>query len=291
MAEELENEEVIEESIINDGDEITEEITPEEEEVEEYEPNYTYSVKGEDKEFDERVRGLITNKENEEYFRNLYTSSEGLPSIKENLERVSLERKDYEEGFNSLYSGYEKLRDYRDNGNLRELYSTLGITDEQAMKYAIDLAKEQQLPEQERQQIVQTRQDNKRIADLETRIKTFESSSQESERHAELQNLGAELAKPEYQAAVEVLAAQGLNPQELVISHGMLMTKKNNGVEPSIEEAVKSTMAQFNFVSNINQAPQNFEQKKVLRGTSGGGGSVVSKPIRSFDDLRALQKA
>ena len=86
-------EEVIEEPTVPEVQETVEpeptpEVTPEvdpnvTEFVDEYKPNFEYTVMDEKKEFDEFLRGAITSKEQEEAVRKLYAKACGLDSIQE----------------------------------------------------------------------------------------------------------------------------------------------------------------------------------------------------------------
>ena len=96
----LENEGTSDE-ITNDEPSVADEPSPTPGAIEsepspgEYEPNYSYSVKGEDFSFDERLHPIIKDKGTEEFLRDTFTRAQGLDSVKSRLET-------YEKDFGSL---------------------------------------------------------------------------------------------------------------------------------------------------------------------------------------------
>ena len=77
---------------------VNTEETPVESNV--YEPNFSYEVKGESKEFPEFLRAAITSKENEDELRDMFTKLDGFDGIKESRAKI-------EEEFNTYKTGTE----------------------------------------------------------------------------------------------------------------------------------------------------------------------------------------
>ena len=75
---EIPESELPEEEIQEPQEEVEEKSDPMEEETPEYQPNYKYKVGDEEREFDERARGYVTDKESEDYFRDLFSKAHGL---------------------------------------------------------------------------------------------------------------------------------------------------------------------------------------------------------------------
>jgi len=64
-------------------------------ETPDYEPNFQYTVRGEEHSFDERLHSVITDKDTEDFLRDTFTKAHGLDAVKERLDG-------YEKDFGSL---------------------------------------------------------------------------------------------------------------------------------------------------------------------------------------------
>lgn len=91
--------------------EQTESETQETESTEsDFEPDFKYTVLDQEKEFDDRIKAAITDKESEEYFRDLVTKAEGLDTYKEKLESKTNEIEQVKQEYTQTQSQYEQLK-------------------------------------------------------------------------------------------------------------------------------------------------------------------------------------
>lgn len=292
---ETENTEVIENEIL-DSEDVVEEISDVtgEEIVEEYTPNLTYKVKDEERQFDERIASAIKSKEDEEYFRDLYTKADGLDTYKEKVTGMESQLGEYRDGFNNLYSGYEKIRTLRDNGDLRGLMGTLGVTDEQLLSYAIELAKEENLPDEQREAVRQQREASSRLGQLEKQVQEYETMLSQTRLEDEYRKLDMTLARPDVAEKANILKQKGVDLKDMVLEHGTYLTKINNGVEPTIEEAVNSTLTKYawafeNPAQSQEQGLPVVKREPTLPKVKSAGASPAPSGPSSIEDLYKLR--
>ena len=67
-----------------------------------YQPNFEYRVGSKVKEFDERLRSIIKDKETEEYVRDLVTSSEGIQAVKAHRDQALDQLNQYMDNYNNV---------------------------------------------------------------------------------------------------------------------------------------------------------------------------------------------
>lgn len=287
----IENTEVIENEELSDeiGNEV--EISDATGEVlsEEYTPNLTYKVKDEERQFDDRLSGVINNKESEDYFRDLYTRADGLPSYKEKVSSMEGELGEYRSGYNNLYNGYNKLRELRDSGDVRNLLGNLGVSDDQVLDYAISLAKEDTLPEEQKQLIQKEREYAARVESLEKQVHNYESVAQTTAMDNEYRQLDNELSRPDLAGQMDVLRQKGLDPKSMVLYHGTQMTSQNNGVEPTIAEAVMATLNAYAKMPAQPEQVRVVQREATLPKASRASGSPADSGIRSIADIEKIR--
>jgi len=95
---------------VNDGENSSSENEIIEEENQ-YNPNYKFKVRGEEFEFDEKIRPVISNREVEEHLRDLYTKSYGLDPLKETLDKRNKEYEEVHSKYSTLENEYSLIKD------------------------------------------------------------------------------------------------------------------------------------------------------------------------------------
>lgn len=266
----------IEESV--EVDDVVEAVADDALEEPEYVPSYEYSVKDKTLEFDSRLRDSIKSKEDEDYIRDLYTRADGLESYK-------TKAADFESQAQSLVGGYQTLQDYRDKGDMRGLQKALGLTDDAILDFASTLLDEDELPEDQKQMLTDNRKLSDELADLRSRISSFESTAANdrvSSEKAELVNM----IETGHTDLNQAMSAVGLDMMDEVIRQGTYefqTTKK----EPSLQSVVDRVAARF---AHMNKAtmPITTEKQVVLPSVRGGNVAPVSEGIQSLDELRKL---
>ena len=275
-------------------EEVQVEEQVEEPETPAYEPNYKYSFKSEEREFDERLRGVITSKENEEYIRDLVTKAEGLDSYKSKLSEKEqsfgdLERLYSEANTNAqkYETGFERLEQLK-NSDLSSFARAWGISDQQIFDLARGLLDENPQAKAQRDSqfnsIVQSWQQH------DQQVQQQAMAQQESARlhDMEMQIAFQDPKVSEFQQAYDMRKGKEGAFREMVNTYGS--SKWNQGVQLRPSDCVKAVMDEF----GVFIAPENPTQPKaVTQGTanplpnmgSGKTGSPVSKKL-SWMDLK-----
>jgi len=170
--EELVNEEIgtenteIEESYEDNSDKITEnndsELNNEENskiDKGEYQPDFSFNVRNEAMEFDERLKPFITSKEVEEHVRELYTKSYGIDYLKKGLDEKSsrievltTSQSKLKEEYDSMMYGFEKL-DKMSKKDFTSFQKSLKISDDVILNRAAEILEYQESDQMKRSEI------------------------------------------------------------------------------------------------------------------------------------------
>lgn len=282
------NEEIVEVAPAAESTEVQEEVVPEE-----YAPNYSYKYKDEDREFDERFRAGVTDKESEDYLRDLYTKADG-------LEGVKTKNSEWEEKYNTVYAhdqkqtvAFDTLRSLRSDGNFRQLFASIGVTEDQLIDHVAALIDEQNLPE-DQQQVLKTNRDmEQKMAKLQSSVDSMSNNNQQANIQRDVNELTSLSASESYQPIVKAMEGFGLNFNQEVYNTGRAHYE-STGKELSVDEV--ATHVREKYSKLINNAVANDgnvipEQKKVLPVVKGGGNTSTGTQIMSIDDIRKIHSS
>ena len=258
MEDEIIEEEIVEEASGIKIPEMDENLAPE------YEPNFNYNVKDEEREFDERLRGSVTSKESEDYLRDLYTRADGMESMKAKMEERNSYTSELEGTAASMTQGFKTLQGFRDAGDMRGLSKALGLKRDAILDYAEQLLDEDALPEEQKAAIVQNRDLLDKIAGLENKVSKFESDTANSTVDSEIKEMQSMIASEAYSPVANVMKEKGIDITTEIIREGTFEYHRS-GVEPSIESVIQKVANKYNFLVPITEE-ETIEplQKKVL---------------------------
>ena len=251
--------------------------TPVEESTEpvEYTPNYNYSVKDEEFEFDERLRTAVTSKEAEDTLRDLYTKSAGLDTYKGKYSEL-------EQQTNALVSGYNTLKELRDAGDIRGLAKALNMKEDTFIQFAGDILDERELPEEQRKLLEENRQMREQMSGFESQLNQFQQSEGTRKVDSDIAELETLIVSESYKPVAEAMKSVGISMQEKVMDTGIAMYHKT-GKEPSVEEVVAFVAKEFDYLT------KQATDKPVLPSVKSSGSTAIGKKITSIDDLRKLR--
>lgn len=260
-------------------------------ESEEYAPDYSYMYKDEKREFDERVRGAVGNKETEEYLRDLYTKADGLDSYKEKYTKRDSEYGELYDHSQALTSGYQKLQTMRESGDHRGLQNALGLSKDFVIEWGLALAEEDELPEAQKQQLQSQRDMEAKMTAYEQKISQFEASHAESRVQDDLNQLEMFVSSESIKPVAQAMKEKGHDLVETVVAIGQLEYQKT-GIEPSIESVVSRVADQYRYLVQQEPVQQQQQQQAVKQPTipsiNGNNQATVDKPVSSMDDLKKL---
>jgi hypothetical protein len=275
------------------------------EEPQAYEPNLSYMVKDEKREFDERIKNAVKDKDTEEYIRDLYTKADGLETYKEKLTKRDSEYDDLHGHAQALTTGYQQLQKLRDDQDYLGLEKALGLDEEFIVAWALNRMEEAELPAEEKQALARQRELESRVREQEGRISQFEQSEQARADTASTQRVQddiAELRSLANSADVKPIAAamseRGHDFVDAVVSLGNLEFQKT-GVEPSVQEVVSKVTEQFRYLSTQQlvtpqggqQQTQTTQQQSTLPSIDGINQATVDKPVTTMAELKALAES
>lgn len=175
MIDELVNEAVNEETVEGVETPATEGEAP----ASDYSPSYSYKVLDEERTFDPRLHGVIKSKEDEEYLRDLYTRADGLDNYKNKYSTVQTEFGSFKQTVTPVIEGFKKLKTYRDEKKYSDLFTDLGLEEDEVLNYALQVAQERALPEEQRRIIQHNRELERKQREYETKVQSYEQSQQE----------------------------------------------------------------------------------------------------------------
>lgn len=239
---------------------IGDEITMDDAGLEEYSPNFTYKVKDEEHEFNDYVKGAITSRESEDYFRDLHTRADGLDGYKEKVTGLEGRLGEYENVTGKLQRGFTDLKSYRDQGDYRNLFKSLGVSSDDVVKYAYGLAQEAEMPEEQRNMINQNRQYEDRLSMLERENESHRQHRSNSAVNNDLKELESYVNTSD--GLNDRMKSVGFNLRDEILSYGIAATK-STGREPSIAEAANVVIEKYGkLLSPANAGiPQTREEQ------------------------------
>jgi len=293
-----ENEEVLESS-----DEQVSSTVETEEEVTEYTPNYSYKVKDEEFEFDEFLRGSVTSTEQEEALRELYTKSRGLEGYKDKLTTKEQEYNELMQEAGTYTDGFKTLKKHVDHanstGDFREVGKALGLSDEKLVEYAVKLAEEAALPEDQRDLINQNRELQDKLSSVEGRMTNYEAQQLKSDQQAKADYVRKTIE--ETPQGVEVWQAMADVNRDMVREFYYMGDEMiSAGLNPQIKDIVGKLVSNNQHLLELKtlrqqqQQPQvqaDIGQKPTLPTVKGNNTAAVVKEVSSIDDLKRIHQA
>ena len=297
MSEEvLENQ--TEEEVLETTDEQENSEAGTEEEVAEYTPNYSYKVKDEEFEFDEFLRGSITSSEQEEALRELYTKSRGLDGYKDKLQTREQEYNELMQEAGTYVDGFKTLKQHVDHanqtGDFREVGKALGLSEDKLLEYEYGLAKESELPEDQRDLLRQNRELQDQLKSVESRMGQYESQQNKSDQEKEM--LYVKSCIENIPDGMDVYHAMKENNRDMIKEfYWMGEDMVRSGLNPKVPEIIDNIVSnnrgllELKKLREQQQQPQVQEdigQKPTLPTVKGNNTAAVVKEIGSIDDLK-----
>jgi hypothetical protein len=282
-----------------EGEKPSEEQIDPSEEIPAYEPNFKYNVQSKEYEFDERLRGIIKDKESEDYVRDLVTRSHGLDTYKTKLSERETAFSDMEGKYTQVQDtaqkyerGFERLEALK-NSDLSSFAQAWGISDAQILGLAKSIVQQDDNPALKAQRqsqfesVVQgwQQQDQQSQADL-----------QASQSAARMHDMEMDLAMSnsdvkDFETAYDAKRGESGAFRRLVNTYGSSQWNQGNQLTP--KACVKAVMDEFRaFIPKEPQQPvpqaqpQGTANPKPLPNMgSGRTGSPVKKKM-SWNDLK-----
>lgn len=264
-----------------------------------YQPNFKYSVRGQEKEIDEMFRTLIKDSESEKKIKELFEKSEGLDFVKQDRTALKSEFEGFKTQVSPYLQEYHKFTSLRDNGNLGAALQTAGISDEQIFKYALEKLEMEQNP-----QVANVYKSNQDAAlkqfEMQTQLQQYEQMSQQLQLQQFEYDLSTALGTHQnlISQIEEKLGRSGAFREE-VESVGVSEYHRGNNI--SVQQAVELVANKYKpfFTTTdsasgsglpFSQAAQQQRQTPaVIPNTGSSNVSVIGRKPKSIDDIRKMR--
>jgi len=277
----------------------------EQQEAPKYEPNYKFRVMDEEKEFDEFLRGAVTQKEHEEKLRDLYTKAHGLEANKRTLDtykqKVETHYRPLEDKYTQTMNNISYLDQAVQKKDYQTFFDTLKIPKQDILKYALDLVQYEELPADQKAMIDRQRETERNNEMLSYQTQTYQTQAQEYAIELRTMQLNNELMRPEVNSFVQNFDTKAGKPgafRDQVIRHANLAFYQSQGaVDMPVGQAVQEVMGLYgNLVAQ--QAPQTtqtpsiqaMQRPPVIPNIQSSGNSPAKKMPRSIADLKKIAK-
>lgn len=271
----------------------------------EWQPNFSYKVEDDELEFDENIREFITDKEKEDFVRDLYTKAGGLDKYKTKYESLNEKVAEYqktEQQYQEQQQVVGSLLEMVEKKDYRNFFKQMDISEEDVLKYALDIVKYQEMSPDQRQMVDQQRMVQEQNQLLERQNQQYTQQLQEQAVQARTIQLENELTRTDVSQFLSSFDSAFGKPgafKEEVIRQGQLAWH-NEGVDLPADQAVKRVMDMYGSLVNkpaqtMQQPPQqtvvNTQQAPVIPNVQASGASPAKQQIRSLDDIRKRAQA
>jgi len=115
----------------------------EQQKAEDYIPNFTYEINGEEQQFDDALRGALTNKQTEELLRDLYVRSKSYDGVKKDYDEVMTRSQGFENDYKSMSETISQVAGLAKN-DLSQFFQVMKIPPEQVYKWVYEQIEYQQ---------------------------------------------------------------------------------------------------------------------------------------------------
>lgn len=260
--------------------------------------NFKYSVRDQEKEFEDWAKPYIKDEESYKKFQDLFTAKEGISLAKDERDTVQTKLNDLNE---SLATVGGHIR----NGDVETFINTLGLDKKLFIDYAIKELKYAEMSHEERAQVDADKMQTQRFNQMEFQNQQMQQRLQEQETAHKKLELDGVLSAPNVQnLANEFDGRVGRHGafRNAVIERGIYhhaINKVTLSAQDAVNDAIShlglsvGTVDQSTNVHNVGTQPRTTVKQQKTKATipnvQGRGTSPVgSKLPSSLDDLRRL---
>jgi len=284
MSDEIENEEMLEPLVEGDMGDSVEPTGDEGDAVaEEYMPNFSYTHHDKEHEFPEWVRSAVQSKEHEDQLRDWATANAGLPELKEKLSSRTTQAQDLESQLVNLTGGLSDIKDLRDSGDLRGVFNRLGIKEEDFLKFAVDLAKEDELPEEERTFIRDKRNFEAQQKEFEQRQAQEQTRQFDAQVQDDYNRLMGTISQGKYGELNKLMSDNNISMAEEICVVGR-HHEMRTGTIPPMEDCVQRVYEKYSHLAQ-QQQQQPVMKQATLPSLKGNNSTAVKPKIKSIEDI------
>jgi len=260
------------------------------EEGEAYVPNFSYAIKDQNLEFDEKLRGLITSKEIEDHLRDLHTQAGGLPGVKESRDQLQTKYTDLDGKYSQQTEALQHLSGYVQKNDLDSFFEALQIPQEAVLRWA--LAHAERTPEQAQAANAQ-RQTQQQAYWAQQQNQALQNNVRQMNAQMRAQSMDMVLYKPEVtnvaKAFDERVGRPGAFREECVRRDAMNVAMRRQTTPDQVVSEMISLVGMA-ATPTATATPVAAVNKLVVPNIRAGSKSPTARTYNSVEDLRARAK-
>lgn len=271
-------------------------------EVPKYVPNHKFKVLDKEYEFEDWLKGAIKTPEDEKKAREFHEKAYGLDSVKQDRQTLKTENTELKSQASQFNTAVNTVNGYIAQKDYDSLFEALNVPKVEVLKYALELVKREQNPEQANAFEAQ------RQANLRAQRAEYENGQlQESHRALTVERrefeLSRVLSRPDIATVAQAYEAGTGTPgafKGYVIQIGQAYAAQGQDIpaEQAVLEAVKHLRAvnpalgvtATAAVEQTNPQVVQPQSKPVIPNIQGRGTSPVKSTFKSLDELKKRGK-
>lgn len=278
-----------------------------------YTPDFKIKVRKQEYEIPEMYRGLMTDEQKAEEVRKTFAKAYGLEHVQSHRDQLQNEFHQFRSQAEPVLQLKQQFEYFKGKGDLTNALQVLGITKQEAWKWALEEADRQNLPEAQRQVYNQQEQAQLQAWQLEQELQKRDQQLIEFQVHQRTTELENTLSQPDITSFAQAFdsnpanKADGITFRDEVIARGQWYWDRFNQDVPPAQLA-KELMSRYQIgqASSQQVAPpqmgnqqqptqqQAGQQKKsipVIPNTGAGQIAPVKKKPRTIAEMQEMAKS
>jgi len=269
-----------------------------------WQPNYTFKVMDQEREFDDFIKPVLT-KDNYDQVKDLYEKAYGIDHVKtknNTLKEENTRLSGIEQKYNGQNQSLGHLGSLIQSKDWHSFFSELKIPEQEVLKYALDRVNYQDLSPSEKQEYDGNIESRQKLRNLETQNLQLQQTFQQQQLQARSSELDNYLNADQYRDIVNHFDSRAGQPgafRDEVIRRGQMSYYtygKDVPTQQVVEEVVKlygnhvqtQTSPGTENTQGFQPQQQNVASntKPVIPNLRSGSGSPARKLPNSIDDIR-----
>ncbi len=262
-----------------------------------YVPNLKFSVKGQEMEFDESFRGLVTSKEMEDKVREYHTRYHGLDEIKKSRETIEGQFGQYRQQVDPLLGHFQRANDAYNRGDIDQTIEALGMDANKILEWANFKNRLNHLSPAAREEYNRMQQEQRSSYQAQQTAEYYRQQLQDRDRQSKIAEIDHAISDPtvsSIQQAFDAKHGPSAFKREL-IRRGKLYQAETGQNLPASQVAAELVQFFSGYAQPQVQQPQVAVPLKkdvpVLPATQSSGSTQVKKSIKSIDDIIKIREA
>ncbi len=263
-----------------------------------YVPNLKFSVKGQEMEFDESFRGLVTSKEMEDKVREYHTRYHGLDEIKKSREAVEGQYNQYRQQVDPLVGHFQKANEAYLRNDIDQTLEALGMDANKVLEWANFKNRLNHLSPAAREEYNRMQQEQRSSYQAQQQAEYYRQQLMDRDRQSKISEIDQALSEPTVSSIQQSFDAKhGPNAfKRELIRRGKLYQAETGQNLPASQ--VASELVQF--FSGYTPQPQVQQPQvavplkkdvPVLPAVQSSGSTQVKKSIKSIDDIFKVRES